>query len=114
MEGSNSSFSLKDFESENIRINEEYFAYGGGAMAHIYLWNLNKDNFKKLMVEYYTILAEKYRLNPESGWKDAFEDTFGITLESFYLDFDSFMRQDRDSQIAIIKSSEEWENASWN
>jgi len=35
-------------------------------------------------------------------------------LESFYSDFDSFMRQDRDSQIAIIKSSEEWENASWN
>jgi len=114
MEGSNSSFSLKDFESENTRINEEYFAYGGGAMSHIYLWNLNKDNFKKLMVEYYSIFAEKYRLNPESGWKDAFEDTFGITLESFYSDFDSFMRQDRDSQIDIIKSAEEWENASWN
>ena len=113
MEGSNSSFSLKDFESENTRINDEYFAYGGGAMAHIYLWHLNEDNFKKLIVEYYTIFAEKYRLNPQSGWKDAFEETFGITLESFYSDFDAFMRQDRDSQIAIIKSSEEWENASW-
>ena len=51
----------------------------------------------------------KYKLNPQSGWKDAFEETFGITLENFYLEFDAFMRKDRDSQIAIIKSAEEWE-----
>ena len=83
-------------------------------MAHVYLWYLDKNNFKNLMVDYYRVFAEKYRLNPQNGWKDAFEETFGITLESFYSDFDAFMRQDRDSQIAIIKSAEEWENASWN
>ena len=83
-------------------------------MAHIYLWHLNENNFKKLIVDYYSIFAEKYKLNPQSGWKDAFEETFGITLENFYLEFDAFMRKDRDSQIAIIKSAEEWEKASWN
>ena len=114
MEGSNFSFSLKDFESENTRNNDEYFAYGGGVMAHVYLWYLDKNNFKNLMVDYYRIFAEKYRLNPQNGWRDAFEEIFGITLESFYSDFDAFMRQDRDSQIAIIKSAEEWESASWN
>lgn len=114
LQGSSASFSLRNFENENIRVNDEYYAYGGGTMAHIYLWHLNENNFKKLIVDYYSIFAEKYKLNPQSGWKDAFEETFGITLENFYLEFDAFMRKDRDSQIAIIKSAEEWEKASWN
>jgi len=83
-------------------------------MAHVFLWHLNDDNFKKLMVDFYSIFAEKYKLNPQSGWQDAFEETFGITLAKFYSDFDNFMRQDRDSQVAIIKPSVEWENASWD
>jgi len=114
LEGSNSSFSLEDFETENTRLNDEYYAYGGGLMAHVFLWHLNDDNFKKLMVDFYSIFAEKYKLNPQSGWQDAFEETFGITLAKFYSDFDNFMRQDRDSQVAIIKPSVEWENASWD
>ena len=114
MRGSSSSFSLENFESENTRINYEYYAYDGGFMAHVYLWHLNEDNFKKLMVDFYSIFAEKYKLNPLDGWKDAFEETFGISLEDFYRDFDAFMRQDKESQIAIIKSAEEWINASWD
>lgn len=114
MEGSDSSFSLKNFESENTRINDEYYAYDGGFMAHVYLWNLNKNNFKKLMVDYYTIFAEKYKLNPTGAWKDAFEETFGIKLDDFYKDFDLFMKKEVDSQIAIIKSSNEWIDASWD
>jgi len=114
MDGSNSSFSLEDFESENTRINDEYYAYDGGVMAHIYLWHLNEDNFKKLMVDFYSIFAEKYKLNPIDGWKDAFEETFEISLEDFYRDFDAFMRQDRESQLAIIKTSEAWINATWD
>ena len=114
MDGSNSSFSLEDFEVENTRINDEYYAYDGGFMAHIYLWHLNEDNFKKLMVDFYSIFAEKYKLNPNDGWKDAFEQTFDISLEDFYRDFDAFMRQDRESQLAIIKTSEAWINATWD
>ena len=44
-------------------------------------------NFKKLMIDFYSIFAEKYKLNPTDGWKDAFEETFGLSLEDFYSDF---------------------------
>ena len=53
-------------------------------------------------------------MNPQDGWKDVFQETFGMTVQSFYDDFDAFMRQDRESQVAIIKSLEESENVSWN
>ena len=45
---------------------------------------------------------------------DAFEETFGLSLEDFYSDFDAFMRLDKESQVAIIKSADEWINSSWN
>ena len=106
--------SLQDFETENTRVGDEYYAYGGGFMAFVYLWHLNDDNFKKIMRDYYTIFAEKEKLNPDQGWKDAFEETFGMTVDAFYTEFDSFMLQDRESQIAIIKPSESWVNASWD
>ena len=106
--------SLEDFETENTRVGDEYYAYGGGFMAFVYLWHLNDDNFKKIMHDYYTIFAEKEKLNPDQGWKDAFEETFGMTVDAFYTEFDSFMLQDRESQIAIIKPSESWVNTSWD
>ena len=114
LEGADSSFSLQNFEDENTRINDEYYAYDGGFMAHVYLWHLNEANFKKLMVDYYVIFAEKYKLSPETAWKDAFEETFEISLEKFYSDFDAFMTQDIESLRAIIKSADEWTNASWD
>jgi len=114
LEGAEASFSLKNFEDQNTRINDEYYAYNGGFMAHVYLWHLNDENFKKLMVDYYAIFAERYQANPESGWKDAFEETFGMSLAHFYRDFDAFMDQDLESQIAIIKSADEWAGASWD
>jgi hypothetical protein len=114
LEGAEASFSLKNFEDQNTRINDEYYAYNGGFMAHVYLRHLNDENFKKLMVDYYAIFAERYQANPESGWKDAFEETFGMSLAHFYRDFDAFMDQDLESQIAIIKSADEWAEASWD
>ena len=36
------------------------------------------------------------------------EESFNISLEDFYLEFDAFMLQDRDSQLSIIKSSDAW------
>jgi len=114
LEGADSSFSLQNFEDENTRINDEYYAYDGGFMAHMYLWYLDEANFKKLMVDYYVIFAEKYKLSPETAWKDAFEETFEISLEKFYSDFDAFMTQDIESLRAIIKSADEWTNASWD
>ena len=114
LEGADASFSLQNFEDENTRINDEFYAYDGGFMAHVYLWHLDEGNFKKLMVDYYLIFAEKYKLSPESAWKDAFEETFEISLENFYSDFDAFMTQDIESLRAIIKSADEWTKASWD
>ena len=114
LEGADSSFSLQNFEDENTRINDEYYAYDGGFMAHVYLWHLDEANFKKLMVDYYVIFAEKYKLNPETAWKDAFVETFNISLEQFYTDFDAFMAQDIESQQITIKPAEDWTNASWD
>ena len=31
-------------------------------------------NFKKLMVDYYVIFAEKYKLSRKTAWKEAFEE----------------------------------------
>ena len=108
------SISLKDFESENYRVGDEFYAYGGGFMAYVYLWHMNENNFKKIIKDFYTIFSEKEKLNPGNGWKDAFEESFNISVEDFYKEFDAFMLQDRDSQISIIKSTDAWENASWN
>lgn len=58
--------------------------------------------------------CQKYKLNSGDGWKDTFRETFGMTLESFYNDFDAFMKQDSKSQVVIIKSPDELESASWN
>ena len=103
-----------DFESENYRVGDEFYAYGGGFMAYVYLWHMNENNFKKIIKDFYTIFSEKEKLNPGNGWKDAFEESFNISVEDFYKEFDAFMLQDRDSQISIIKSTDAWENASWN
>ena len=73
-----------------------------------------ENNFKKIIKDFYTIFSEKEKLNPGNGWKDAFEESFNISVEDFYKEFDAFMLQDRDSQISIIKSTDAWENASWN
>ena len=116
--------SLKDYEYQtglyessnnpnNGIAREKAYHYSGGSMAFIYLWSLDPANFKKIIVDYYTIYAERDNTNPGQGWKDSFEELFGITMEQFYIDFDAFMLQDRDSQIAIIKEDSEWENASW-
>jgi hypothetical protein len=82
-------------------------------MALIYLWSLDNANYKKIMVDYYKNYAEKDNLNPGLGWKNTFEDLFGMTMEKFYQDFDAFMLQGRSSQLAAIKTNEEWRSASF-
>ena len=116
--------SLKDYEYQaglyessnnpNSGITRQFaYAYTGGAMALIYLWSLDNANYKKIMVDYYKNYAEKDNLNPGLGWKNTFEDLFGMTMEKFYQDFDAFMLQGRSSQLAAIKTNEEWRSASF-
>ena len=101
-------------DNPNNGIAREFaYAYSGGFMALVYLWSLDDANYEKIIVDYYKIYAERDRENPGQGWKDAFEELFGMTMDKFYEDFDSFMRKSREEQIAAIKSNEDWRNASF-
>ena len=77
----------------------------------VYLWSLDNANFKKIMVDYYKIYAEKDQLNPGEGWKDAFEETFGMTLSNFYEDFDAFMLQDKATIMQALKTNAQMQEA---
>jgi len=111
-------FSLRDYEyqgglyesSENPNngIAREYAAqYSCGSWAAVYLWSLDERNFQKIMVDFWTGLAESENSSPGFGWVNSFESNFGMSLETFYKDFDAFMKQSRRSQISILKSDEE-------
>ena len=114
--------SLKDYESNgglfessdnpNNGIARNFaYQYTGGAIAFAYLWSLNDNNFEKILVDYYQAYAESDVQNPGFGWKDSFEATFNVTLADFYVDFDAFMRLDRSTQIAILKTTAEIKQA---
>jgi len=101
-------------DNPNNGITREFaYAYSGGFMALVYLWSLDDANYKKIIVDYYKIYAERDLANPGQGWKDAFEELFGMTMDKFYEDFDSFMRKSREEQIAAIKSNDDWRKASF-
>lgn len=116
--------SLKDYEYQgelyesssnpnNGVARQKAYQYTGGALALAYLWSLDDANFKKIIVDYYEIYAEQDNGDIGNGWKNGFETLFGMTLAKFYTDFDAFMRGDRVSQIAILKTNAEMQGASW-
>ena len=122
--GKGDTVSLKDYEYKgglyessnnpnNGEAREFAYAYTGGFMAHVYLWSLDDANYKKLIVDYYINYAEKDKLNPGQGWKDSFEDLFGMSMEKFYSDFDAFMLKDRNAHLTALKSMDLWRSASW-
>ena len=53
----------------------------------------------------------KENQNPGYGWKDSFESSFGINLETFCADFDTFMLQSKEEQMIILKTNDEIESA---
>jgi hypothetical protein len=114
--------SLRDYEYQaelyesdknpNNGIPRNYaYAYTGGFMGLVYLWSLDEANFKRIMVDYYKIYAERDQANPGQGWKVAFEELFGMTMDEFYADFDAFMLKPREQQLAIIKPKDAWQSA---
>ena len=44
-----------------------------------------------MTVDCYKNYTKKDNLNPGIGWKNIFEDLFGMTMEKFYQDFDVFL-----------------------
>ncbi len=77
----------------------------------MYLWSLDDDNYRKIMIDYYKNWAENENRYPGQSWKYSFESLFDMTLDDFYRDFDAFMLQDKASQMAILKTNEEMRNA---
>ena len=97
---------IKKVESENNTTGTSRkfaYQYTAGSWVFAYLWHLNDNNLQGALTDYYKRLAEIERENIGEGWKIAFETTFGISVEQFYIDFDKFMLESREDQIAILK-----------
>jgi hypothetical protein len=97
---------IKLIESENnpSGVAREFaYQYSAGAWAFAYLWHLNDNNLEGALINYYKILAEIEKENIGEGYKISFQQTFGMTLDKFYTDFDTFMLLPRKDQILILK-----------
>jgi hypothetical protein len=55
------------------------------------------------MIEYYKELAELEREHVGEGYKYAFEKYFGMPLDTFYTEFDSFMLKSKEEQLTILE-----------
>ncbi len=90
--------------SENpTGISREFaYAYSGGGLAHIYLISKGFTNLNNSMIEYYRNIAELEREHIGEGYIYAFEEYFGMPLDSFYNEFDDFMLKTREEQLSIL------------
>ena len=108
--------SLKDYEtSDGIKLIESEnnptgvarqfaYQYSAGAWAFAYLWHLNEENLDGALIKYFKNIAEIEKSNIGEGYKIAFQQTYGMTLDEFYPQFDAFMLLPREDQIAILKN----------
>ena len=106
--------SLKDYEtrysiqrvesSENpTGTSREFaYAYSAGGLAHIYLISKGFTDLNNSMIEYYRNIAELEREHIGEGYIYAFEEYFGMPLDSFYTEFDDFMLKPREEQLSIL------------
>ena len=82
------------------------YQYSGGAWAFAYLTHLRSENLEGILINYWRDLAELEKANQGEGYRVAFQQTFGMSLEDLYTDFDAFMRLPRTKQLAIL---EDWQ-----
>ena len=69
-------------------------SYDLGTWAHILLES--KQSAPNILVEkFYPILEE-------NGWEEAFNKTYGISPQEFYIDFDQFINQSTDDQLKLL------------
>jgi len=97
---------IKLIESENNptgMAREFAYQYSAGAWAFAYLWYLNEGNLDGALINYYKNIAEIEKSNIGEGYKITFQQTYGMTLDEFYPQFDAFMLLPREDQIAILK-----------
>ena len=78
------------------------YAYSGGGLAHIYLISKGFTDLNNSMIEYYRNIAELEREHIGEGYIYAFEEYFGMPLDSFYNEFDDFMLKPREEQLSVL------------
>ena len=79
-----------------------------GMWAMVYLWHKDPNNLQGIMVDYFKNWGEQENLHPREGWKYSFQETFNISIEDFYTEFDAFMAKPRAEQVSILKTNEEF------
>jgi hypothetical protein len=82
--------------------------YDMGLWAMVYLWHKDPNNLQGIMVDYFKNWGEQENLHPREGWKYSFQETFNISIEDFYIEFDAFMAKPRAEQVSILKTNEEF------
>ena len=82
--------------------------YDMGLWAMVYLWHKDPNNLQGIMVDYFKNWGEQENLHPREGWKYSFQETFKISIEDFYTEFDAFMAKPRAEQVSILKTNDEF------
>jgi hypothetical protein len=85
-----------------------------GMWAMVYLWHKDPNNLQGIMVDYFKNWGEQENLHPREGWKYSFQETFNISIEDFYTEFDAFMAKPRAEQVSILKTNEEFMAATFS
>ena len=83
--------SLDDFSYYTSPWNPSVYNFGAWAIAYL---NFKADNNNSLN-EYFSKV-------PLVGWEQSFQETYSITLEEFYVEFNEFLKKPIDEQLEII------------
>lgn len=83
--------SLDDFSYYTSPWNPSVYSFGAWAIAYL---NFKADNNNSLN-EYFSKV-------PLVGWEQSFQETYSITLEEFYVEFNEFLKKPIDEQLEII------------
>ena len=83
--------SLDDFSYYTSPWNPSVYSFGAWAIAYL---NFKADNNNSLN-EYFSKV-------PLVGWEQSFQETYSITLEEFYVEFNELLKKPIDEQLEII------------
>ena len=83
--------SLDDFSYYTSPWNPSVYSFGAWAKAYL---NFKAGNNNSLN-EYFSKV-------PLVGWEQSFQETYSITLEEFYVEFNEFLKKSIDEQLEII------------
>ena len=83
--------SLDDFSYYTSPWNPSVYNFGAWAIAYL---NFKAGNNNSLN-EYFSKV-------PLVGWEQSFQETYSITLEEFYVEFNEFLKKPIDEQLEII------------